>query len=108
MNIIAKSLTAVALAGLLGFGSIAPASADQAAATRNEIFGAAALIAGIATAINVSHKDQVANTVLGDTADGATVYGDDRVVEPNGQSWYPNDHGRSLSCNNGQCWIGRG
>jgi hypothetical protein len=57
MNNIAKSFTAIALAAGFSLAAIAPASADQAAATRNEIIGGLALVAGIATAINVSNKN---------------------------------------------------
>ena len=57
MNKLSTSLTAIALAAGFSLAAIAPASADQAAATRNEIIGGLALVAGIATAINVSNKN---------------------------------------------------
>ena len=57
MNKITTSLTAIALAAGFSLAAIAPASADQAAATRNEIIGGLALVAGIATAVNVSNKN---------------------------------------------------
>ena len=99
-------LTTIALAATFGLASIAPASADQAAATRNTILGAAALIAGIAIESNVAHKNAVANTVEGYTQNGATVYQDGHVVEPNGQSYYPGNEGQQISCDgNGGCGI---
>ena len=99
-------LTTIALAASFGLASIAPASADQAAATRNTILGAAALIAGIAIESNVAHKNAVANTVEGYTQNGATVYQDGHVVEPDGQSYYPGNEGQQISCNgNGGCGI---
>ncbi len=61
MNKLSTSLTAIALAAGFSLAAIAPASADQAAATRNEIIGGLALVAGIATAINVSNKNAEAN-----------------------------------------------
>jgi hypothetical protein len=54
-------LAVFALAAGFSLAAIAPASADQAAATRNEIIGGLALVAGIATAINVSNKNAEAN-----------------------------------------------
>ncbi len=99
-------LTTVALAATFGLASIAPASADQAAATRNTILGAAALIAGIAIESNVAHKNAVANTVEGYTRNGATIYQDGHVVEPNGQSYYPGNEGQQIACDgNGGCSI---
>ncbi len=57
MNKVTTSLTAIALAAGFSLAAIAPASADQAAVNRNEIIGGLALVAGIATAINVSNKN---------------------------------------------------
>jgi hypothetical protein len=105
MKKITLSLTTLALAATFGLASIAPASADQAAATRNTILGAAALIAGIAIESNVSHKNAVANTVEGYTQDGATVYQDGHVIESNGSSYYPGNVGQSISCNGTACSI---
>ena len=61
MNKLTTGITALALTAAFSFAAIAPASADQAAATRNEIIGGLALVAGIATAINVSNKNAEAN-----------------------------------------------
>ena len=82
----------------------APARADGAASTRT-IIGAAALIAGIATAVNVAHKDQVANTVEGYLPDGSVVYEDGHVVARNGYSWYPGNQGEQIACNGQACTI---
>lgn len=57
MNKFTRSLTAIALAAGFSLAAIVPASADQADATRNQIIGGLALIAGIATAVNVSNKN---------------------------------------------------
>ena len=98
MNTVTKSLTAVALAASFGLATIAPASADQAAATRNEIIGGVALIAGIATAINVSNKNAEANQYdYGYRNDNGYGYGnrgfdDNRVVVRNGRPGYQNDN----------------
>jgi hypothetical protein len=98
-------ITATALAATFGFATIAPASADQAAATRNEILGGLALVAGIATAINVADKNAAANTVQGYTPNGAAVYDDGHVVTPGGYSYYPGNQGQQIACNNGACSI---
>jgi hypothetical protein len=65
MNKLTTSITALALTAAFGLAAIAPASADQAAATRNEIIGGLALVAGIATAVNVSNKNAEANAQYG-------------------------------------------
>ena len=105
MNKLITSITAIVLALGFSFATIAPASADQAAATRNEILGGLALLAGVATAVNVSHKNAQANTVQGYTQNGETVYQDGRVVDQNGQSYYPGNQNQSISCNNGNCAV---
>ena len=74
MNKVTTSIAALALTAAFSFAAIAPASADQAAATRNEILGGVALIAGIATAINVSNKNAQANAQYG--------YDDNRAYQP--------------------------
>jgi hypothetical protein len=105
MNKLTTSITALALTAAFSFAAIAPASADQAAATRNEILGGLALVAGIATAVNVSNKNAAANTIQGYTPNGDAVYNDNHVALVNGQSYYPNDNNQSISCNNGNCAI---
>jgi hypothetical protein len=105
MNKLTTSITALVLAAGFSFATIAPASADQAAATRNEILGGLALVAGIATAVNVSNKNAQANTVEGYTSNGETVYNDGHVVLPDGQSYYPGNQNQSISCNNGNCGV---
>ena len=96
---------AVMLTGGLAMTNAHPARADQAAVTRNTILGAAALVAGIAVESNVAHKRQVANTVEGYLPDGSTVYGDGRVVSPNGQTYYPGNYGQRVACNAGSCYL---
>jgi hypothetical protein len=105
MNKLTTSITALALAAGFSFATIAPASADQAAATRNEILGGLALIAGVATAVNVSNKNAKANTVQGYTPNGGTVYQDGHVVLADGQSYYPGNQNQSISCEGGNCSI---
>ena|ERR1700722_13786000 len=105
MNKLTTSITALALTAAFSFAAIAPASADQAAATRNEILGGLALVAGIATAVNVSNKNAQANTVEGYTPNGETVYQDGHVVLPDGQSYYPGNENQSISCNGGSCGV---
>jgi hypothetical protein len=82
MNKITSSITALALTAAFSLAAIAPASADQAAATRNEILGGVALIAGIATAINVSNKNAQANADYGYYGNDAYTQRDDRSYQP--------------------------
>ncbi len=103
-NILRSTVAALALCGVMVTSMQAPARADGAASTRT-IIGAAALIAGIATAVNVAHKDQVANTVEGYLPDGSVVYEDGHVVARNGYSWYPGNQGEQIACNGQACTI---
>jgi hypothetical protein len=84
MNKLTTSITALALTAAFSLAAIAPASADQAAATRNEIIGGLALVAGIATAVNVSNKNAEANAQYG--------YGDNRYDNRDGRSYGRNDN----------------
>jgi hypothetical protein len=102
MNKMQLTLAALAAAGILSLSTMAPASADQAASTRNIILGAAA-IAGIAIEANVAHKKAEANAISGYLPDGSAVYGDGHVVARNGYSYYPGNNGQSVTCSNGQC-----
>ncbi len=101
-------LAMVALAAImtttLALSAVQPARADQAASTRDTIIGIA-LIAGALISANVANKNAVANTVVGNTRDGATVYQDGHVVLADGSTYYPNDNGQSISCGNGFCSI---
>ncbi len=92
MNKLTQTLTAVALTAIFGLASIAPASADQAAATRNMILGATALVAGIAIASNVARKRAQANTIVGYTPNGDAIYGNGQVATSNGTAYYPNQY----------------
>jgi hypothetical protein len=99
------ALAATAMFTALGLSTIQPARADGAASTRNIIFGAAALFAGIAIESNVAHKNAVADTVQGYLPDGATVYEDGHVVNPDGTSYYPSNEGLTVACNDGSCSL---
>jgi hypothetical protein len=103
-----SKLTQVALAGLLaaavGLGSTAqPAKADDN--TLGYALGAAALAAGVLTAENVAHKNQMSSTVQGYLPNGGVVYEDGHIVLPNGQSYYPSSSGKQVTCNGQQCYI---
>jgi hypothetical protein len=75
--------------------SVAPAFADTAGqiSTRNIILGGLALTAGIILYNNYVHKTEYANSVVGYTADGGVVYGDGRIVWPNGPTVYVSNNG---------------
>jgi hypothetical protein len=104
MNKLQATLAALAAAGTLSLTTMAPASADQAASTRNIILGAVA-IAGIAIEANVAHKNAQANTISGYLPDGSAVYGDGHVVARNGYSYYPGNVGQTVACSDGACSI---
>ncbi len=99
------TITSLALTAALGVATISPAKADGAATTRNIILGAAVLVAGVAIESNVAHKNRLASTVQGYLPDGGVVYGDGRVVEPNGQTYYPGNNGQQVACNGQYCSI---
>jgi hypothetical protein len=104
MNKLQVSLAALTAAGMLSISTMAPASADSAASTRNIILGAAA-IAGIAIEANVARKNAQANAMSGYLPDGSAVYGDGHVVAGNGYSYYPGNNGQTVSCSDGSCSI---
>ncbi len=104
MNKLQLGLAALAAAGTLSLSTMAPASADSAASTRNIILGAVAL-AGIAIEANVAHKHAEANTITGYLPDGSAVYGDGHIVARDGDAYYPGNNGQSVACNNGACYV---
>jgi hypothetical protein len=105
ITIIPRAATAAALAATVALGAnIQPARADGAASTRNILLGAAA-IAGIAIEANVARKNAQAAQIQGYLPNGDIVYGDDRVVARDGDTYYPNGNGQQLACENGACTI---
>lgn len=95
------AIPAAAMAAVMLLGPAAPVRANTT--TTAILIGAAAALA--ATAINVSNKNRVASTVVGYLPNGDTVYQDGHVVTRSGQTYYPGDHGRTLSCQNQRCTI---
>ena len=87
---IARPLVAAALALVVAVSMTRPVLADGAASTRNIILGAAAVAAGIIVSNNVHHKQAEANTIVGYTRDGGTVYADGHIVWPDGSVTYAN------------------
>ncbi len=74
-----------------------PASAN----TTSTLLTAAAAIGAIVLYSNYEHKQAAANTIVGYTRNGGTVYADGRIVMPNGQTYYPNSNGQSAINQNG-------
>lgn len=72
----AKIITATGMAAALALGMIPKPAAASTQSTVNTILGAAALIGGIVLYNNYEHKEQAANSVVGYTRNGGTVYGD--------------------------------
>jgi hypothetical protein len=93
-SLIAKTVTAAGMAAALAVGMTPKPAAASTQSTVNTILGAAALIGGIVLYNNYEHKQQAANTIVGYTRNGGTVYGDGRIVLPNGQTFYPNSNGQ--------------
>ena len=91
---LSKIVTATGMAAALAVGMIPKPAAASTQSTVNTILGAAALVGGIVLYNNYEHKEQAANSVVGYTRNGGTVYGDGRIVMPNGQTFYPNSNGQ--------------
>lgn len=98
-------MAALLMVATLGLSNVQPARADGAASTRNLLLGAAAIAAGFIISNNVAHKNQLATTVAGYTPQGDTVYQDGRVVDRNGNSYYPGSNGESIACQDNVCQI---
>ncbi len=94
LNHFSKIVTATGMAAALAVGAIPKPAAASTQSTVNTILGAAALIGGIVLYNNYEHKKQAANTVVGYTRNGGTVYGDGRIVMPNGPTYRPDRNGR--------------
>jgi len=82
---------ATGAAATLGTGAFVPRPA--AADTTSTLLTAAAAVGALILYNNYQHRQQ-ANSVVGYTANGGTVYGDGRIVMPNGQTYYPNSNGQ--------------
>ena len=101
------TLTAALLAGAISLAAVQPALADSAATTRNIILGAAVAI-GIAVEANVAAKHAKATTVAGYLPNGAVVYQDGRVQNPDGSSYYPGNYGEQVACDGQTCNLSGG
>ena len=103
-SVIAIALVATLLTSLVPN----PALADGRASTRNIILAGAALLLTASAINNASHHRQ-SDQVVGYLEDGSTVYGDGRVVNGNGNTWYPSSRGLDISCDGNQrCSLVRG
>ncbi|HEX3467384.1 MAG TPA: hypothetical protein VHT05_04830 [Candidatus Elarobacter sp.] len=91
---LSKIVTATGMAAALAVGAIPKPAAASTQSTVNTILGAAAVIGGIILYNNYEHKQQAANDVVGSTAYGGVVYGDGRIVMPDGRTYRPNADGR--------------
>jgi hypothetical protein len=93
---ISKGLVALAITASLALGALAqPAPAvASTGSTYTIVESALALIGGIILYNNYEHKKQAANSIVGYTRNGGTVYGDGRVVMPDGSTIYPGRNGQ--------------
>ncbi len=105
LNRLSKFIVATGAAASVSVGALMPrpASAD----TTSTILTAAAAIGAVVLYSNIQRKQAAANTIVGYTRNGGTVYADGRVVMQNGQTYYPNSntngqYGYNYPVNNGQ------
>jgi hypothetical protein len=91
---ISRGLVAIAVAASLVAGPLAGSASASTGSTYTLIEAGLALIGGIILYNNYEHKKQAANTVVGYTGNGGTVYGDGRIVMPNGTVIYPGRNGQ--------------
>src|SRR5579884_2153596 len=91
---LSKAIFALAIAGSLIAGPLAQPAAASTGSTYTMIESGLALIGGLILYNNYQHKRQAANTIVGYTRNGGTVYGDGRIVMPNGSTVYPNSRGQ--------------
>jgi hypothetical protein len=89
-----KGVLALAVSASLLAGPLARPAAASTGSTYTLIEAGLALIGGIILYNNYQHKRQAANTVVGYTRNGGTVYGDGRIVMPDGTTIYPGRNGR--------------
>jgi hypothetical protein len=88
-----RTALAFTMTASLAAGPLARPAAANEGQTWTMIGAAAALVGGIILYNNYQHKRQAANTVVGYTRNGGTVYGDGRIVMPNGATIYPGPNG---------------
>ena len=89
-----RTALAFAIAASLSAGPLARPAEASVGSTWTTIEAAAALIGGIVLYNNYQHKKQAANSVVGYTRNGGTVYGDGRIVMPDGATIYPGRNGQ--------------
>ena len=99
---ISKLITAAGMAAALAVGSIPKPAAASTQSTLNTVLGAAAVIGGIILYNNYQHKRQAANNIVGYTRNGGTVYGDGRIVMPNGHAYGYTGNANGMRGNSGQ------
>jgi hypothetical protein len=102
----AGALLSCALVLSIVFATFSPVTASTAGqtSTRNIALGALALAVGIVLYNNYQHKvaaANTANTVVGYTRDGGTVYADGRIVYPNNITAYATNNGSQACTFNG-------
>jgi len=90
-----EKLTVTAIAAtIIVTGSPPKPAVAQSQGTVNTIIGAAAVIGGIILYNNYVHRQQAANSIVGYTSNGGTIYGDGRIAMPNGRFYTPNSNGQ--------------
>lgn len=91
---LSKFAATAGAAAMLSTGALATVPKPASADTTSTLITAAAAIGALILYNNYQHKRQAANSIVGYTANGGTVYGDGRIVMANGQTFYPNANGQ--------------
>lgn len=89
-----KATLAFGITASLMAAPLARPAAASTGSTYTMIEAGLALIGGIILYNNYEHKRQAANSIVGYTANGGRVYGDGRIVMPDGTTIYPGRNGR--------------
>lgn len=91
---ISRASLAFAITASLAAGPLAKPAVASTGSTWTMIEAGAALVGGIILYNNYKHKRQAANTIVGYTRNGGRVYGDGRIVMPDGATIYPGRNGQ--------------
>lgn len=93
MFTLAKTIISTGAAAALALGSVPKPAAADTQSTITSLLNAPAVVGGLVLYNDYQRKRQAANSVVGYTANGGTVYGDGRITMPNGQTFSPNANG---------------
>ena len=81
-------------AAMLSTGALAAVPKAASADTTSTLLTAAGIVGALVLYNNYNHKRQAANSIVGYTRNGGTIFGDGRIQLANGQTIYPNSNGQ--------------